>query len=303
MKVRRIAVLATGGLAALLFLASAASACFVAGTDPHVSMDPARAPAGARVSITGGNWVAETEPVAIRWGSATGAVMVYAWPDRVRNGEFSVAVTIPDAAPGVHRVYAVQPGSGTHAVVVEITKPTATNSSGSTGGGTQSTNTAVSTTGGSAPETTPASTEQEQLVPTPSTATSSSGLPVPTSAGAASPPSPVIGASPQAAGSPRPSNVTPGDVLTSVNRAENATEELPAAALVSPRSASADLWSGVSGGSPSNRIGLADLPGSSSASGPDGAVVIGMALSGLVALLGGFAVAELRRRRATVSTH
>jgi len=68
-----------------------------------------------------------------------------------------------------------------------------------------------------------------------------------------------------------------------------------------PRSATADLWSGFAGGTRARTPGLADLSGASTSGSSPMAMAVGVLSAGLVALAGGFGIAEAKRRRVTVA--
>ncbi len=306
MRARRIVVVCAGGIAVFLGMASAGWACYVAGTSPYVAMEPHNAPAGARVSVTGGNWVANADAVQIRWDSANGPLKAQAQPNPANQGSFSVVVTVPEDSPGPHMIYAVQPGSETQATVVQITAPAQATVAVDPGVGTRPSNTAVSTNGGAA--RTPAPVAPAAVVQ-PSANTAVAAIVFPDSAASASgavagqAPARASAASTGAQRSAQNTRAAQSNALAGAPAADDrqrATE--PVGGVPSARSASGDVWSGLANGSDRAR-GLADLPGATaSAQGANSALVgVGLLVAGMAALLGGFGVAEVRRRKVAVT--
>jgi hypothetical protein len=96
-------------------------------------------------------------------------------------------------------------------------------------------------------------------------------------------------------------SVPPAEARSTDSRpaSANGSGQPPVGARPSERSATGDLWSGFGPGKRASLIPSATDPVAPS-DGPGGQLAIGVALLGLglVALLGGFGVAEVRRRRA-----
>ncbi len=309
MALRRIIVAIAGGIAVVLGIASTAWACFVAGTAPSLTTSRTQASPGARVTVTGGNWVAGADPVALRWGSAGGAVLTQGFPNPDTRGAFSVLVTVPDESAGPHMIYAVQPGSETQAVVVDITSPASgTVAPTDPGGEAQPTRTSLSTSSsGAARVRAPEASPVEATVDAPAVA-APSGLPAPPATGTAAP-------SPAGARVPAPAFLagrTPARGASTVSSpllpsapATPGDDTQPAAAVPSLRSAASDdLWSGLASGLDSSSApSLLHLSGGAAGSSGTSEALIGLGLlvSGAVALSAGFAAAELRRRKAMVS--
>ena len=86
-------------LAAAAFMpAAVAWACVPQAT---VSIQPTSGPSGTQATMSGSGWA--DRPVELRWGTARGPLLA-----ETRGPSFSVPVTIPQAADGVHQVMATQ---------------------------------------------------------------------------------------------------------------------------------------------------------------------------------------------------
>lgn len=114
----RIVLGSLGGLAILLASASLAWACVPRGA---VAVSPGSGPSGTTLTVDGSGFP-DREKVDIRWDSSTGAKL-----GEATGPDFSVQVTIPSAAPGVHYVKVATTGEhATHseaAAPFEVTAP------------------------------------------------------------------------------------------------------------------------------------------------------------------------------------
>ncbi len=93
---RRVALAAVAGMAAVLGLSSLAWACTTFST---LKLSSSSGSPQTEVVVRG-EGAAVNAPVVVRWDSRTGVKLAEARVDAA--GNFSVAVRIPDAAPGVH---------------------------------------------------------------------------------------------------------------------------------------------------------------------------------------------------------
>ena len=92
---RRISLGIIGALAAVLASVSVAWACV---PQASLSVTPTSGPAGSTVTVNGSGFPAG-ETAEVRWESKTGPVLATA-----TGPTFSVRITIPSAAPGVHYI-------------------------------------------------------------------------------------------------------------------------------------------------------------------------------------------------------
>lgn len=267
---RSVTISSFAGAAVLLGAGSAAWACIGEPIKPLGLTVPRQVVAGSQVEMTGENW--GDQAVQIRSGSN---LLVVAAP---HDGSFTKMVTIPDdAALGPFLINATE-GDYKAQTMTEVVAATSTapgdrpaepgspdgRASGGRGAG------AVPNPG-LAPDTVaaPASSSAQPVG-------SAVGGAVPVVGGAV----PVVGgAAPQPAATAAPAD---------------AQQEPGAASAKAP---SRDLWSGFADGSTRPSEDLVKLPSSSTASSqlPLGAAVL---VGGLVSMLAGFGLAEMRRRRA-----
>lgn len=287
---RRITCIGVGLAAVGLLMAATAWACTGTGSLNPASLPagtyPAAGEAGRTVTVTGQGYTVGKE-VRVHWDATDGVVLTTVTPANT-TPQFAVGVTIPaDATAGVHYLIAVQPendeiepGRMAFEVIVQP-QPTVTPGSGDTGGETvppgavsASTSAAglLETPLASTPATDPAAAPADR-VPVSSAATGSNGLDrsaiAATGAAAAAPDG----------GAPEPA-VFAGSVPG------------PSA---SRRSATSDLYSGFRSG----RVDVPALADAPASTGPVGPAMVGVVLltAGLVAMSGGFVLAETRRRR------
>lgn len=307
---KRAAVLVATALAAVLGAASFAWACTIQARVGAIN--PSSGPSDTRVTVR----ASEFNPgaVEIRWNSTSGRVLGTA------NGpSFSVTVVIPQATPGVYSVVAVQRSGGSivgkASAAFEVTPATATEyggySSGPSGRGDQSgpTGTAAEGETGTAGSTSPS--EQSS----PNSGDSSQGQRGSSSygSGAAFPaePNPISqDSAPAAAGQLKaPARTASGSVAWGAPiEAIGVGASAPAVAPerdedeVSPHNGLADLWSGFENGSIKADASLTQGDPGNTSPAPlmAGAWVISL---GLMALFGGFSVAEMQRRRALVNSN
>lgn len=309
-----------GSLAVVAGAASVAWGC-ASVTSPYLNaLEPNRGEVPASVVVSGGNWV-PNQNLNLVWaktGQSLGSAQTSG------NGSFSARVTIPaEAEIGkdyVDYVRAVQ-GTTVGNTPFGVDSP-AEDTAFTVPPPAPVTHKSVS---GGDPNRTTQTTAVEEKSTTPAPAGGSGGIPSrpaqgdgTTTADAAGPAtvanadgstSPVPARTTAAAGAQRskPAAAVPSSPLnpTSLNNTgvtpAPATEEEEAAA-VDARTASPDLWSGFATGpgtigSPSLTTLPTTTDGTSSL-----AIAMGVLSGGLVALFAGFGVADLRRRRVTVTS-
>ncbi len=305
-------VAALGVVALVVGGASLALACT---RIPSVSVTPSFGRAGSQTTVVGRAF-STGEPVQIRWNSTGGPVI-----GEALGPNFSVAVTIPEAPAGVYYIVATAPTSRAQnafrvtSAANNASEPapsgdgqTSADSSGADG--TQSNGGATSTSANGGTGTSTASPEQSGTLgfaepssnadttaqPTTNAqpATESTSAPVATAAKA---PATSASANPAVITTPagRPvfggSATTPAPVTATGAPADEQAQ-------VTARSASGDLWSGFG---PSGRASMVpSLVDPATSQGPGSELAVGLALlgGGVVALMSGVGVAEMRRKRA-----
>ena len=124
-------MIASAAVFVVLCVASTAWAC--SALPSVVRIDPTSARSGTTVQLAGSSVPAEGA-VEIRWNGVTGPLLSTAVADRL--GNFTTAVELPDATPGVYSLIAVTEGNGGVArvaveVLPSVTEP-ATTPAGST---------------------------------------------------------------------------------------------------------------------------------------------------------------------------
>ncbi|HUR24170.1 MAG TPA: hypothetical protein VMZ73_09895 [Acidimicrobiales bacterium] len=287
----RVAVLAGAGLLALgVGLSSTAFACFAPGTDPTISIQPNRAPAGTAVAVRGTNWA--PGPVELRWAAADGLALGTATASTT-NGSFFTQVSIPDdAEPGRSAIVAVQPGkSKSTTQSVQVTSPAADSTVDDTAAdaSTPAPATTGQTSTGTAGQPAAQATLQQVTDEPTATATATGAAASRSAAAAARRTSSLAVVARRPAADGQPSSAV-------VKAAEAATPGLA-------RLADNDLWTAFEDGRPTaavpalTTLGTADDGGLSS-----GAMGMGLLAAGIGALLMGFGAAEASRRRATVGS-
>ena len=133
LKRRRLAVAVAGVVAVPVLAASIAYAC---GALASLSVSPASGDVGTTVHGSGKGFSnahgssPSTEPVYVRLGSRTGAILWEGRPDSA--GDISFAFTVPNVAPGSYTILATQnnadgtPAAGTPArATFQVTGPVA----------------------------------------------------------------------------------------------------------------------------------------------------------------------------------
>ena len=316
MRVNRTMGAAAVVAAGVLGFASHAWGC-ASVTSPFVESSPNRGQAATVTTVSGGNW-AKSSSLTVHWATANGPVLTTTVTDAA--GQFAARVTVPaDAAPKVYYLVAVQSGATdtVRNVPFEVTAPAtspdqeqaapAGSTSASTSGGNASSTPAAASTGSTGSTASPA----------PANGAVTGGLPTPDAQPASGPSAvsdqhaataPAANAAPagdvasRPATAPAPERTRPGVAVAAPGIAATPAP-VPSsddAAAPSPASATGDVWGGFAEGPSRLSPSLADLPSGASSSSP--AVVGGMvAVLALVGLVGGFAAAELRRRRVLVS--
>lgn len=88
-----------------------------------VAANPASAPAGTAVAVTGAAVGAPEGEVQIRWDSVTGPVLGTA--DVNADGDFAASVAVPETDPGVHFLVVVADGIGVARTSFEVSSPAA----------------------------------------------------------------------------------------------------------------------------------------------------------------------------------
>lgn len=86
-----------------------------------VAANPASAPAGTAVAVTGASVGAPEGQVQIRWDSVTGPVLGTA--DVNADGDFAASVAVPETTPGVHSLVVVADGTGVARTSFEVSPP------------------------------------------------------------------------------------------------------------------------------------------------------------------------------------
>lgn len=312
---RRLMLAGFGIMATVAALATSSWACNLGWNDRFVTVAPEQAPVGATVTVTGGSWQAGRD-VEVSWrpmneasASSLGTVM----PDI--EGGFSLRFGVPaNTAPGFYTVVARQGDDNPKAAPLEITSSSAATTNGSSSTPSGSSKTSLSGGSRSAPGTQSASQPPTQS-PEGSNASlpSDTGRSTPAPAGAEA--SPRTLAAPGSSGRAARSAPATGGAALAADRslAQNgaaATTPLPAplassedssSAVVMPKAGTAlvDLWTGFTTGA-SNGLGQAEAaqaPLHSNTAATAALVMVGSAL----AMGGGFALAERRRRRTSKS--
>lgn len=256
-----------------------------------LTVSPADTRAGETVTVSGSNWDMQHNPsVAIHWETATGSLLGRA---DIKDGSFSVAVTIPADSPGTHSIVAVFTPDYVAPLSFTIQAPEAT----ATAAG-QSGSSVAAASGGTA--TTPRTSSAAQ--PAPAVGASAPGVDVVTGSFPVRPD--VTPRSTGAAAAPSIGHVLLSSSGTAPTGIRATAVGTPAAAAAAGsqggnRLVSGDLWSGLAQGVPApNTVGLQS---SSTAANSNGAgVMVALLGAGVVALGAGFGVAELRRRRVPV---
>lgn len=280
------------------------------------------------VTLYGSEWEktgGTTGPVELRWNSATAKPFASA-----EGPSFSVEMTVPDVRPDVYTIYFTQasvnggvarasfevlPASRPAADPADNGEPARDTKTSGSGSGAESTQgsggqRSATTSGGTSqpseetnagqpPARTTGGSGGVQSFPTPKAAAPSDTAETGTTSVA-----PVAGVRPGAVATPSGQVVFGGSVAAPARSASPAPASAPAvadeqAAPASARVASGDLWSGFAPGTRTSLMpSLLDSPASSTP-GPAGPLALTAALAGagLVALFGGFALAELRRKR------
>lgn len=305
---------ATAVLAAtsLAFACTGAPSVTFRGTTAQGTPSSSAGPAGSEVNLEGREW--QQGPVDIRWNSAVGQLLA-----QPSGPSFNVAVTIPGTAePGVYTIYLVQQQSVARASF-EVT-PTTSPTSGSGPGQTRTGQNSASTSGEETQQPRTSSGTGSVAVPsqggTQSFATPSDAEPATSDAATAQragsqPTSAGPGASPARAQSPAARAGAPtapagqpvfsGSVATSgaapsatpAGSADDQTAKAPAANTVS-----GDLYSGFNAASDASLLpNVADSARNSGGPAGQAALAMGIFSASLVALFGGFAAAEAKRRK------
>ena len=311
MRANRALAAATVAAGAVLGFASLAYGC-ASVTSPYVTAEPNRGQAATVTTVSGGNW-AQSSDVTLRWATVEGKELTTI---RTRaDGSFAARITVPaDAAASVYYIVAVQDDTVRRAPFEVVAAGGATEPSGD-GAGNVAGSTSGSTSGGTGSST--QSTQQQQSGGTTSSGAvaGSGGLPTPPGSSSSAPVAhqgqpdsaavaPAPAASPRPAASPAVAERRQGSGVVLGNPAP-APAAAPAAVAdediaVPAAAATGDVWGGFAEGPSRLAPSLVDLPASGGSTSP---AVVGaaMAVLALVGLAGGFATAELRRRRVSVS--
>lgn len=324
MKKTRISIAGLAMVAALLAGVSIAWAC---STQPRASMEGGRSsgPAGSYVTVNGTDFGSGL--VKIRWNSNTGMEL-----GQAMGPNFSVSVTIPQAPAGVHYIVATQTvGTASSSVAFEVTETsespsgtstnkTAGRTSASASGADEESTRSTAPAASTAPANGSSSSSPGEASPAGGTVQSSTA-PAVTEGTASNQTSPVApgtrgtrtseaaAASPRVAAAPVPrataasanpaAVVAPtGQVVFGGSQAE-VVDTGEALTSVAAGTVTGDTWSGFASPVTPSLVDRA-LAADAAASGQASAPALGIALlgAGLVAMLAGFAVAELRRKRA-----
>lgn len=304
-KMRRRALAGAGVVALVLGGASMAWACT---RSPNIYLSPSFGAAGSQTQVNGGSFL-PGEPVEIRWNSKDGPVIGHATPGA--NYSFSVAVVIPSKAPdGVYYIVATAPASraqasfqvGSRVSRSSDPEPRPEPNTSASGSGSEATSsngggqTSGSTAGGSGSSfgagqqsgdlgfaEQPQNGSQATAAPAAQTASSANQATQPATGRAGAPAGGAVSTGESATGpgraaAPAP---TPGD-----------EERSP-----TPRSATADLWSGFSSANTASLAPGLDNPAPASTGTTPMALGVALLSAGMAALGLGFGAAELRRKR------
>lgn len=270
-RLRRAVVVAAGIVGAVLAGAAVSWACTGQGT---IAVTPPSGPAGTEVRVEGTGF--GNAPVELRWGSASGTVLATA-----PSGTFAVTFAIPEAPAGVHYLVAVPQETDASRrapapAAFEITQPVA-----------QPVEQAAAAPGPAAPapaaqEPAPVPVAAPDPAPEPQPRPAAVARPAPRAA----PPAPSV-----APGPAEPAAVTPAPPVA----AEPVVVDEPAVDVPAEPVAPARPHLFGTGA-------LASLEGASPGGSPGSGLAVGVGLLsvGLVAVFGAFALATIRRRRATV---
>lgn len=325
MRVRTSRGLASG-LAVLGVMVGAASFAWACTIQAEVYVSPGSGAASSLARVTGSGF--GNVPVEIRWNGANGPQLGTAM-----GPSFSVRVTIPNVAPRVYTIMAVQnvatgqtsrtsfhvtsqpsppvtgdnQGTGTEATGSEGTgtegsanegSGTSSDRDGSSSSGSQTSSGSQSTSaasGTSAGSTGPAAQAAADADPVADSGAAQSGT-----ADSSASRTAAVKSSPLSS-SPAPRQVA-GPTASPAVPAGSGAAGLPAEVTSDQpavRSIAGDLWSGFSPGS-SSPGGASLLDSPSAGQGSPMAMGVGVLSAGIVALGLGFSTAELRRRRALV---
>lgn len=315
MSMRRRAVAGAVLVATLIGGASLAWACTRTTT---VTLSPSFGRPGSQTQVSGRGFVTPAggvgEPVEIRWNSTSGPVL-----GRAVGPNFSVTVTIPEAGDGVYYLLAIGTSARSQASFQVRTttsgspeaEPTGEGQTSNVATGSEAAPSSRSGSTASGTEGTSQSTTGEQ----PAASTAGTGAQSVTAPAGQASPSPVpaeqASAAQNAAGSARSagqpatvgerSEAAKGSAISASAGTPTPAPEREEEVAPSPRSATADLYSGFASG----HVGSLTAPGIDGS--PSGgtsplAVGVGLLTVGLIALGLGFGAAELARRRALVHT-
>ena len=271
-RARRSVVGVLSTLAALVIGASLAWACTPAA---YLFLSETGGDPGATISVTGKQFA--PGPVEIEWTGAAGA------PSTMAKGpSFSVSIAVPDLEPGVYYLQATAvddfggiEGQATRAFRVNVPAPART--PGRTG--------AEPAPAPNGAPTAPGGRGGTQSRPAPE------GV-APVAPPRAAPPAAIAPAAPAASAGATPARPSPREDGRAAVEAP-----FPPARAPSQESVAADLWSGfASGPNPS----LLSAPAAATPASGSGSRLLGFGFlgAGLVAALGGLALAGLRHRRA-----
>lgn len=317
------------GLAVVGVVIGAASLAWACSIQASMSVTPGKGVASSAVWVSGSGF--GNSPVEIRWNGASGQQIGSAM-----GPSFNVRVTIPNVAPRVYTVLAMQtaPLGSTQRASFHVTSQpappvtggnqgTGTEGSGTDGSGTDGSETeesgtqATGTEGSGTPSNSEGTSTGSGSTSTGSgTSTGSTGLSTQGAVDVNSSPDPGVAYPATAGASGRGSNAAPSSARSAASSpiplagtaaspaapAANSTASVPAETEAQPaaRSVAGDLWSGFAPGS-STGTSLLD-GGASDGQGLPMAMGVGLLSAGIVALGLGFSAAELRRRRGHVQS-
>lgn len=326
MRVTKVLFGAAFAGAAVLAAPTIAQACLVPGTSASLTMTGPGGgaadaynsvgmygPVGSYVSVAGQGWE-KGAAVQFSWGTTVpGAAELLTLPDT--DSSFHVTVRVPTGAPGeIYLISASQPGAQNAALRTGtghpfmITNPDGSLPSSTSKASSPSGTTSVAGSGRlpTAP-TAPAAPEAQAANPaqasTPAAAGAASTVVIPSGPATSAAPAPVPGHAPAPRSTESPAARSAAATAVQAPAPATADAAAPPAAAPSLRTVTGELWSGFSADG-QRGTSLVTVSGSTaSTQGPSPSELgVGLLGVGIVALFGGFGVAEFRRRRVAVGS-
>lgn len=317
------------GLGTAVLLVGITGLAWACGPQADMRVQPTSGPAGSEVTVQGAGFP-ENAPVEVRWEAINGHLLATA-----HGPDFSMAVTIPEVGEGTYTIVARPVGEAaydrpTASAAFTVTAAARSSEGDSTAPSGEPEQAAESeqatteddqqATGDSTAtqEAAPAPAPEQQAAPTTTQDSQPAAEPAPSDQTAQQEPA----ATQEAAGSDQPADGSATDTADGTVPAEESgaiqADEEPGAtgeetadgasageryfegslppAQAPARAAESDLWSGLNAEDGAGDAALREEPATAQ---PDQGLTAGLLLVGLgtAALLGGFLVAQVRRRR------